>query len=188
MEFKQLWQEYKNQLRQFLLSRVDNRADVEDLLQEILIKTYQHLNSVKEPDKLLAWLFQVTRNKLIDYYRQSHVETSRQEIAREGILSDEEPQQYEQVRRELSNCIRPFLNQLSPKYREAVEAVDLQGISQKELAIELGLSYSTLKSRVQRGRSLLKAMFQECCSYQLDARGNLVDFEVKPGSSRSCSS
>ncbi|NET04064.1 MAG: glyoxalase/bleomycin resistance/extradiol dioxygenase family protein [Merismopedia sp. SIO2A8] len=43
MEFKQLWQEYSNQLRQFLLSRVNNQIDVDDLLQEILIKTYQNL-------------------------------------------------------------------------------------------------------------------------------------------------
>ena len=70
MEFKQLWREYRDQLRQFLLSRVRNPADVDDLLQEILIKTYRHLNTVKDPDKLPAWLFQIARNLLIDYYRK----------------------------------------------------------------------------------------------------------------------
>ena len=186
MEFKKLWQEYSNQLRQFLLSRVDNQADVDDLLQEILIKTYQHLNTVKEPDKLPAWLFQVTRNILIDYYRKFRVDTSRQDIAGRAVLTDREPQQYEQVRRELTNCILPFLNQLPDKYREAIEAVDLQGASQKELARELGLSYSAVKSRVQRARSMLKKKFQECCRYELDVRGNLVDFEAKSSSCRSC--
>ena len=179
MELKQLWQEYEDRLRQFLLSRVKNPADVDDLLQEILIKTYQHLNTVKEPEKLLSWLFQIARNTLIDYYRKSRVETSRQDIVKGAMLTDEEPEQYEQIRQELTNCIRPFLNQLPEKYREAIEMVDLQGSSQKELAKKLGLSHSAVKSRVQRGRSMLKAKFEECCRCELDVRGNVVDYEVK---------
>lgn len=180
MEFKELWLEYEDRLRQFLLSRVKNTADVDDLLQEILLKTYQHLNTVQKPEKLLSWLFQITRNTLIDYYRQSGVYSSRQDIVKGAMLTDSEPEQYEQVRRELTNCIRPFLNQLPDKYREAIEMVDLQGASQKELALKLGLSHSAVKSRVQRGRSMLKNKFHECCAYKLDVRGNLIDYQVKP--------
>ena len=179
MELQQLWQEYSDRLRQFLLSRVKNRADVDDLLQEILIKTYRHLDTVKEPEKFLSWLFQIARNTLIDYYRKSGVETSRQDFVKGAMVTNEEPEQYEQVRRELTNCIYPFLDRLPPKYREAIEAVDLQGESQKELAKKLGLSYSAVKSRVQRGRSMLKAKFEECCRYQLDVRGNIIDFAAK---------
>ena len=186
MEFQPLWREYSHQLRQFLLSRVNNRADVDDLLQEILIKTYRHLNTVKQPDKSPAWLFQVARNLLIDYYRKTQTETSRQELAARAMLTDGEPEPYEQVRQELTHCIRPFLSQLPNKYRAAIEAVDLEGASQKELAIELGLSHSAIKSRVQRGRSMLKGMFQECCRYELDVRGNLVDFAVHSSSCQRC--
>ncbi len=182
MEFSQLWQEYRDRLRQFLLSRAKNPADADDLLQEILIKTYRNLDTVKDPDKFLSWLFQIARNVLTDYYRKSGVEASRQGNLQREILTEQEPEQYEQVRRELTNCILPFLNQLPPKYREAIEAVDLQGESQKELAVKLGLSYSAVKSRVQRGRSMLKAKFEECCCYELDVRGNIIDFEAKPKS------
>ncbi len=186
MEFKQLWQEYGNHLRGFLRSRVKNPADVDDLLQEILIKTYQHLTTVKEPEKFLSWLFQIARNTLIDYYRKSRVLTSRQDIIKGAILTDEEPEQYEQIRRELTGCIRPFLNLLPEKYRDAIEMVDLQGISQKELAQKLGLSYSAVKSRVQRGRNMLKNKFHECCDYELDVRGNLIDYQAKSNGCSSC--
>ena len=101
-----------------------------------------------------------------------------------AALVNDEPDPDEQVRQALANCIRPFLNQLPDKYREAVETVDLQGVSQKDLALDLGLSHSAIKSRVQRGRGMLKTLFQECCQYELDAQGNLVDFEVK--SSNNC--
>ncbi|MEM9508794.1 MAG: RNA polymerase sigma factor SigZ [Cyanobacteria bacterium P01_E01_bin.35] len=183
MEFRQLWQEYSDQLRQFLRLRVNNRADVDDLLQEILIKTYQHLNTVKDPNKFPPWLFQIARNTLIDYYRKTKREIYRQDVS---ALTEEKVELYEQVRQELTNCIRPFLSQLPDKYREAIDAVDLQGVPQKELAKKLGLSYSAVKSRVQRGRRQLKAMFQECCHYELDALGNLVDFEVKSSNCRNC--
>ena len=181
MEFSQLWQEYSDRLRQFLLSRTKNPADVDDLLQEILIKTYRNLDTVKDPDKFLSWLFQIARNTLTDYYRKSGVEASRQDTLQREILTEQEPEQYEQVRRELTNCILPFLNQLPPKYREAIEAVDLQGESQKELAAKLGLSYSAVKSRVQRGRSMLKVKFEKCCRYELDVRGNIIDFTSRSG-------
>ena len=105
MEFKQLWQEYIDRLRRFLLSRVNNRADVDDLLQEILIKTYQHLNTIEKPEKLSAWLFQVARNTLIDYYRKSPRETARQDITEKAISTNEEPKQYEQVRHELTGVM-----------------------------------------------------------------------------------
>ena len=186
MEVKQLWQKYSNQLQNFLLSKVNNRSDVEDLLQEILIKTHQKLNTVKEPEKVSAWLFQIARNTLTDYYRKSRTDISRQKIAGGTMLMDEEPQQYEQVRQELTKCIHPFLDQLPPKYRDAIEAVDLQGVSQKVLATKLRLSHSAVKSRVQRARHMLRELFHECCDYQLDVRGNLVDFESKSGSCSSC--
>lgn len=186
MEVKQLWQEYSNQLQNFLLSKVNNRSDVEDLLQEILVKTHQKLNTVKEPEKVSAWLFQITRNTLADYYRKSRADISRQKIAGGAMLMNQEAEQYEEVRQELTKCIRPFLDRLPPKYRDAIEAVDLQGMSQKLLATKLRLSHSAVKSRVQRARHMLRELFQECCHYQLDVRGNLVDFESKSGSCSSC--
>ncbi len=186
MEFIELWREYSHQLRQFLLARVNNPSDVDDLLQEILIKTYRHLNTVKDPDKLPAWLFQIARNLLIDYYRKVQTDASRQELAARALLTDGEPEPYEQVRQDLTHCLRPFLSQLPDKYRAAIEAVDLAGASQKELAMRLGLSHSAVKSRVQRGRKLLKALFQECCRYELDARGNLVDYEAIASRCQGC--
>jgi RNA polymerase sigma-70 factor (ECF subfamily) len=180
MEFQQLWQQYKDPLQQFLRSRVKNSADVDDLLQEIFIKTYQHLNTVKEPEKLRSWLFQIARNTVIDYYRKFRVETSRQEVVQNAMLTDKQPEQYEQIRQELTHCIRPLLDRLPEKYREAIEIVDLQNTSQKELANKLGLSHSAVKSRIQRGRRMLQDKFHQCCYYNLDIRGNLIDYQVKP--------
>jgi RNA polymerase sigma-70 factor (ECF subfamily) len=70
MDIQIVWEKYGDRLRKFLLSRVKNPDDAEDLLQEILIKTHKNISSVKEPKKFQSWLFKVARNTLYDYYRK----------------------------------------------------------------------------------------------------------------------
>lgn len=174
MNIEQIWPLYQNHLRNFIAKRIENSADVEDLLQEVLIKTYQNLAKIKNISKFKAWLFQLTRHTIGDYYRQKQ---------RESMLSliqeAPEPEEYELVRQELSHCIRPFIEQLPEPYRTAVLKVDLEGSSQKELAKELGISYSGLKSRVQRGRKLLANIYDDCCDFRIDIRGNVIEYERK---------
>ncbi len=93
-------------------------------------------------------------------------------------MSEESLEQQDKIRQELSNCIQPFVKSLPKKYRDAVEAVDLKGVSQKAMAEELGLSHSAIKSRVQRGRQMLAELFQACCTYELDKRGNIMDYQA----------
>ncbi len=174
MDIQQIWNEYGSKLRSFLLTRVKRPEDADDLLQEILIKTHQNLSSLQDTKKFQSWLFQIARNTLTDYYR-GH--TMSGQALPEAIATDD-PNNEPNIRQELSKCIQPFIQSLPEKYGDAVTAVDLQGISQKALAEELGLSHSAIKSRVQRGRQMLAELFKSCCSYELDARGNIMDFET----------
>ncbi len=177
MDVQKVWEEYGSQLRSFLVSKVSTPEDAEDLLQEILIKTHNKLDTVKEPEKLKSWLYQIARNTIIDYYRKQRPNLSDQDIPELEKLSAQNPDPIHPVFSELSRCIRPFLMQLPGKYRQAIEATDLEGISQKDFAEELGLAHSTVKSRVQRGRVMLGDLFHECCTYKLDARGNILDYK-----------
>ena len=58
-------------------------------------------------------------------------------------------------------------------------ASELEGLSQKEMAIRLGISYSGAKSRVQRGREKLKALFLECCHLEFSRDGSIVSASIK---------
>lgn len=79
--------------------------------------------------------------------------------------------------KELSSCIRPMVEQLPDKYKEAIELTELNGISQKQLSEQLGLSLSGAKSRVQRGREKLKELLTACCRIEVDRYGNVVDYQ-----------
>jgi len=159
------------------VSRLAVQEDAEDLLQENMIKTHKNLLSIKEPEKFKAWLFQIARNTLIDYYCKQRPPVSDRDIPEMKSLSIDNSNPINPVYSELSQCIKPFLKQLPYKYREAVEATDLNDTSQKALAEELGLSHSTVKSRAQRGRAMLGEFFQDCYSYELDARGNTMGYK-----------
>ncbi|RMG58329.1 MAG: sigma-70 family RNA polymerase sigma factor [Bacteroidetes bacterium] len=75
-----------------------------------------------------------------------------------------------------SACIRPMIEGLPEPYREALWLSEMEGLSQKELAARLGISYSGAKSRVQRGREKLKAQILACCEVSADRYGNIIDF------------
>ena len=65
-------------------------------------------------------------------------------------------------------------------YREAVQLAELEGLSQQEVAERLGLSLSGAKSRIRRGRGMLKEALEACCHFEFDRRGNMTDYEPKP--------
>ncbi len=174
-----IWNEYGERLRRFLRARVARPEDADDLAQEILIKVHKNLAQLKETDKLQSWLFQIARNALTDHYRKTGVNPAGASATQEELAFD--GQEDGSIRAELTGCLEPFLKQLPDKYRDAVTAVDLQGQPQNRLAEQWGLSYSALKSRVQRGRALLRELFFQCCSYEIDARGRITGYQSKNG-------
>ena len=74
---------------------------------------------------------------------------------------------------ELARCIRPLVAALPREYREAVALTELEGLTQKATAEQVGLSLSGMKSRVQRGREQLRQRLLECCHIEFDRRGGV---------------
>ncbi len=180
MDIEKIWQEYRAKLKAFLHSKVSNSADVDDLLQEILIKTHQHLGTLKAKDKLKPWLFTLAHHVIIDFYRQQGRQHS---YGKEELWYDENPLLIQQ---EMSECIEPIIKGLPKDVSDLLIAIDLKGQSQKALALELGVSYSALKSRVQRGRVQLRSLFESCCHLELDRHGNVIDYQTKDGACERC--
>ena len=68
-----------------------------------------------------------------------------------------------------------MIRTLPARYAEALLLTDIDGLTQAAAAERLGLSLSGMKSRVQRGRRLLKQTLLRCCAVELDRRGGVVD-------------
>ncbi len=170
----QIWSAHRDQLHRFIRKRIDDTSAAEDLLQDVLAKAYGQLDRLREQGKLLPWLYQITRNALSDYYRRNKLAPKMDDASTVQNSENEEAAQ-----RELSSCVLPFIQQLPPAYRQAIMLSEIEGLTQREVAQQQGLSLSGAKSRVQRGRQMLKTMFLECCRIEQDRRGGVIAFEPK---------
>ena len=171
----QIWDQYRSNLQALLRAKVSNAADAEDLLQEIMLKTHSKLGSLRDQSNLKAWLMQIARNSITDFYRAKGKNTSlKEELAQDYWQIDDDLPAAQQ---DLSQCVRPFIQALPDDKAKLLMTIDLEGQSQKELANELGISYSALKSRVQRARVDLRQLFENCCSLELDAQGQVMDYD-----------
>ncbi len=176
-----VWQEYHWRLRAFIRSRVADDAAADDLLQTVFLKIHTGLQSLKDEAKLRSWLYQIARNATVDYYR---AKTPTAEIPESLAHPQNDPSTV--VTQELAQCLEPMIAKLPEKYRRAIVLSEIEGLTQKELAETEGLSLSGAKSRVQRGRALLKEMLSDCCRIEFDHGGRLRDYEQKDGIRHNC--
>ncbi len=172
---EQVWAEFSSRLKGYILTRITHEEDAEDLLQDIFAKIHNNLHRLKDEGSLTAWVFQITRNAIADYYRQLKLEPP--ELApTTGFV---ENQDENAPNPEVASWLEPMLESLPEKYRQALRLTELEGMKQQELARELGLSLSAVKMRVRRGREKLKAALLDCCHFELDRRGNILDYHSK---------
>lgn len=180
MNTEQIWTKYRTRLKSFLHSKVSSPDDVEDLLQDIMIKVFNRLDTLDDDEKLQSWLFQITHNTIIDFYRKNKATT---DLQPEALWFEENDPE---TLNSLAQCIEPFILSLPSQDAELLMAIDIEGQSQKDYAIEHSLSYSTLKSRVKKGRLALRALFENCCYLTLDAQGNISDYQSKTDNCKKC--
>jgi RNA polymerase sigma-70 factor (ECF subfamily) len=177
---EQIWNRYHCDLYSYILGRVKDRAVADDLLQDIFLKIQIKAEQLKERTKVKAWLYQIARNTIVDYYRsQSKIN---HQITEGKQLVEESKNQFE----EIYSCIVPIINTLPSNYKDVLLLSEIDGMSQKELANQMEISYSALKSRVQRGRLLLKDALKNCCSFQHDRTGKVIDYEKRKLSCSIC--
>ncbi len=168
-----IWKEFHSKLKQFIVMRESNPDDAEDILQEVFIRIYKNINSLKDEQKLTSWIFQITRNVIIDYYRsKKDSKEFDEEIISTNI--DEEDSIIK-----LSVGLNDFVEHLPPVYKEAITLTEFEGMKQRELAEKLGISLTGAKSRVQRARQRLKEMLLDCCNFEFDSTGKMCDFSKK---------
>ena len=164
-----IWGEFAGKLGQFIRSRVADPATAEDILGDVFLKIMGRLDTLDDPAKLQGWLYLIARNAIIDHYRTRKETTQVPES-----LPSESPENDGELD-ELKAAFRRMIYSLPEPYRDALVLTELEGLTQKELAERLSISLSGAKSRVQRGRERLKEMLHECCTFEFDRRGRVID-------------
>ena len=176
-----IWKDYHNKLLAFIQKRVNNNNMSEDILQDVFVKILTRINTLRDASKLQSWLFQVTRNAISDYYRDK----KKADTVPAGVL-ELEFENEDNMMKEAESWIGCLVKGLPDIYREAVELSELEGIPQKDIARKLNISYTNARSRVQRGRNMMKDKLTECCLFNVDVYGNILDYNGKDNRRKLC--
>ncbi len=157
-----VFQEYRHILARYIQSRVKDSVESEELLSEVMMKIYTNCEKLLGIRNTQAWLITIARNTITDYFRYKEKRHSTS-LSLELSVEDE-PDFIHQ----LEACVPSLIQMLPEKYANPLADYELKGIPQKSLAIQYNLSESGLKSRVQRGRKMLKALFTEYCGHLIE--------------------
>ncbi len=113
---EKIWHEYQQKLLAFIRTKVNENDIAEDILQEVFIKIHSQISSLEEETKLRSWIYQITRNTIIDHYR-----TKKTQYDLPEWLEQPEPDDEAIIRQELSLCLTPMIKRLPKKYRLAIQ-------------------------------------------------------------------
>jgi RNA polymerase sigma-70 factor (ECF subfamily) len=175
-----LWSRFAGELHGWLRARIRPPELADDLLQETFVRICRGLPRLREPERLSPWVYRVTRAVLVDHLRRQHPEQPLGDSDQPAADSAESVSDADSLNELVGGWLREYLAILPPAYREAVELTEVDGITQVDLARRSGLTSSGSKSRVQRGRALLRKALLDCCDLDVDRRGNIVGYRRRP--------
>jgi RNA polymerase sigma-70 factor (ECF subfamily) len=170
---EQLWETFSGPLQQFIRRRVPDQHSAEDILQDVFLKIHTQIDTLHQQDRIAAWMYQIARNTITDYYRAQRptIDVPETLAAPDEVRDD--------VVRELLPCVAAMVNALPDSYREALQLTEYEGLSQKALSERLDISFSGAKSRVQRARAKIKDQLLACCHFQFDYAGRIIDYQPR---------
>jgi RNA polymerase sigma-70 factor, ECF subfamily len=164
--------QFVEKLRGFMRACVPDEATADDLTQETLLKVYRSSTSLRDDDRLEAWLYRIARRTLIDYYRKR-----RHSEELPASLKSESEDEVSAIRDAVLFSTIRFMQELPELYRVPLQLSELEGVSMANIASRLELSLTAVKSRIRRGRQMIKKKLQDCCHFEFDQHRKVIGWE-----------
>lgn len=159
----------------FVEKRVGNRATAEEILQDAFVRSMDKLDTVR--DTAIGWFYRVLRNAIIDHHRRTAaVERRHDAYVREEQLAESEDKELHRV---VCACVAQLADTLKPEYAAALRRVEVDGVSVKDYADEVGISSSNAGVRIFRARAALRKQVARACG--TCATHGCVDCTCDPG-------
>lgn len=187
-DLSELLATHREAIARYIRGIVRNDAEAEDLTQETLLRAHNKQSTLEDPTRLVPWLYRIATNVTHDRFRQASYrhrtvpleEGTAGEPAQLEIMPDDSPRLDKLMeQKEMSSCVQEYIEDLLDSYRAVILLHDVQGLTNPEIAEMLGISLATVKIRLHRARSKLRAALAEGCSVSQDERGVQV-CEPKP--------
>ncbi len=149
---------HRREFLTFVERRVGDRVVAEEILQDAFVRGLQKLPSVRET--VIGWFYRLLRNALIDHQRRAAVAARRLDaFASEQTLHDTDTELYGAV----CTCVSALAAELKPEYAEALQRIEVDGVSVKDYAAEAGITAGNAGVRIFRARRGLGKQVQLVC-------------------------
>lgn len=182
MATENVWHALSAELRGFLRSRVPSDSDADDLLQDVFVRVYENIGSLRQAGRVESWVYQIARNAVTDFYRRRTLPTA--DTVEDAIDLKVGGTDAGNQNRAVGAWLSLMIDLLPPTLREAVRMYEIDRLSQAEISDRLGISLSGVKSRVQRGRLKLEELLHGSCRLERDRRGNVI--ACRPATDTGC--
>jgi RNA polymerase sigma-70 factor (ECF subfamily) len=149
----------KNKLYRFALSYLANEADAKDVVQDVMIKSWQDIKDLSAIRNVEAWCMTVTRNRSLDQLRKKG--RNYLQVADQEHLTSQEPNPLQRTTNmESYQVIHAVIAKLPENQKDVVQLRDIEGHSYKEIAEMLNLDINHVKVLLHRGRAAIKKELQ----------------------------
>ena len=174
IEFEQLFEQYSSMVYNLAFRVLGDREEALDVSQEVFFTIFKKISSFRGESSLKTWIYSIAVHRAMNRYRwwnrlrrrgtvslEDHLAQKPDEdhnmCLKTGILSPEETL----ILKEERERIAQWLGDLPLQQRIAVILRDIEGLTYEEIAESMKVSLGTVKSRIARGRDLLKSRFAE---------------------------
>jgi RNA polymerase sigma factor (sigma-70 family) len=158
--FETLIRQHQRLVSHVVFRMVDNRADREDICQDVFLKVYQNLGGFQFESKLSTWIAKIAYNTCLNYLEKKRVllydDLSTEERNLETVPTTADGPDRLAEGKEISDLLRSEIDKMPVHYRTILTLYHLDQMSYQEIGDSMDLPEGTVKSYLFRGRKLLK--------------------------------
>lgn len=169
---RESWSDVTAKLRDFVGRRIRNPSDRDDVVQDVLLRVLANLRDLRTPENPGPWIYRIARNAIVDHWRRTAGSTT-------SPLSDDcdapEAENEDAVLQGVAAHLHLLIRRLPEPYRTALVLTELEGLTHRAACERVGVSLAAMKTRVRRGRLMLKDSLEACCRLDITPSGKLVD-------------
>lgn len=172
--FREISARYRDRIYRLALGYTKDADDAEDIVQRVWIRAYRSMPRFRRHSGLYTWLYRIAVNCCKDWVKQAHIArydrkegpwwTGRQ--SGDALFTSTSRAESGLERREAAETLATALQSLAPEFRDALVLREIDGLSYREIGQVQACTEGTVKSRISRARTRLKAVLE-----RMEARG-----------------
>ena len=168
-----LWDTYHDKIYRYINGRLGDPERARDLTQDVFETIVAHEGQLGDIRHFDRWIYRIAKNQLIDHKRKKKdARLDRQDL----VPALSAPDEIVSIVDSIAACLEEIIQEYDPDQADLLLDIFWGRITQKDAAQEIGIPYSTLKSRVQKARSVVFERFvDECCTLVRNRDGEVIN-------------